>query len=299
MNFIKFKQFLKFQRERSYLLTKLSLFFFIVGLFLTLLTEPKYDLDIIITKADQDSLAQSQSGSSLISLALAADLTAGSKFFYDFRENFFSNDVTRLYDQEFGGMSKLFSFNKESNTYEPIKNLDTALKSIKYFLLGVEYSRVPSISTLNNFINGSISFRYDKSADNIIISAQTSNPQFIKQLILDLLKTTDNYYKYKEESTIDLKINYLNDQLQTAQSISQRDAISQILKSQMLKYALIKSDSLYKFNVVRDLQISNYPTSPNIAFNLALFALAGLFLGLIYNTFIFAKKHTNLLDFSD
>ena len=56
-------------------------------------------MDIIISKLDQDNLAQSGSGSSLISLARLKQ--GWAKFYYDFQDNFYSLEVTEIYDQKF------------------------------------------------------------------------------------------------------------------------------------------------------------------------------------------------------
>jgi len=299
MNYSPLQNYFSFLKEESSILIRSAIYFFIAGFLYTLFSSPKYEIDIVISKAEQDSLSQAQSGSSLISLALKND-AGGSKFYYDFKENFYSMDVTNLYDRDFSGMSKLYnnSYDLQTLSYKPIKNLDTTLKSIKYFILGVDYSRRPSLSTLNEFIRASISVNYDKYADNIIISSESSNPSYTKVLIEDLLRSTDNNFKLQEEKSLAARIKYLNSQLNEVQSLSQREAISQILKGQLLKYALVKSDSFYKINIVRNIEVSAYPTSPNLAFNILIFTFAGFFFAILFITLRFAKENTKLFDFS-
>ena len=163
--------------------------------------------------------------------------------------------------------------------------------------MGVDYSSAPDIRALNDQIKAMISVNYDKYADNIIISSTTENPDFTKIMISELLIATDENFKNQERSSLDNMIIYLNGELSVAQAISQRDAISQILKSQLLKQALVNSDSLYKVKVVREVETSRYPTTPNIFFTLILFSIVGFFISLARHTIIFIRSHTNILSF--
>ena len=291
-------RYLKYIQSKIKNIFRLSLLFSLLGFLYILFANPKYDVDIIVSKLDQDNLAQSGSGSSLISLALS-QAGDGPKFYHDFQDNFYSLEVTEIYDQKFNGMQKHFGslYNPDKNEYRSVWGIDPFLKSLKYFILGVDYSSAPDIRALNDQIKAMISVNYDKYADNIIISSTTENPDFTKIMISELLIATDENFKNQERSSLDNMIIYLNGELSVAQAISQRDAISQILKSQLLKQALVNSDSLYKVKVVREVETSRYPTSPNIFFTLILFSIVGFFISLARHTIIFIRSHTNILSF--
>ena len=97
----------------------------------------------------------------------------------------------------------------------------------------------------------------------------------------------------QERDVIQAKISFLLEELSASQSISQRDAISQILKGQLLKQALVNTDNFYKLKIVRGLETSQFPTSPNLLFTLLLFSIFGLFSSLGFFTASYIYKNTD------
>ena len=106
-------------------------------------------------------------------------------------------------------------------------------------------------------------------------------------MIRELIEETDNFFKKSERNQINERIEFLTSELKSIDSIAQRDAISEILQNQLLKKSLINTKELYKILIVRDIEVSEYPVTPNIMFILFLFLSMGLFLSVGYHSYQF------------
>tara|TARA_B100000287_G_C20592852_1_gene764940 strand:- start:123 stop:1016 length:894 start_codon:yes stop_codon:yes gene_type:complete len=275
------------------------LLFFILGFFFVINETPKYSISIAVNQNNEES--QGINPGNIVSLALGQGGSNASKFYYDLTEAFFSMEVTKSFDSQHDGVRKFFGgfYNEASQEYEQIWNLSTRLQFIKFYLLGIDFNPIPNVYLLNNFIKGTISITYDEFADLIYITSLTDSPNQIEQLIIDLLKETDNYFKTKEKDQIDERINFLTSELNSISSISQRDAISRILQNQLLKKSLVGTNELYKIKIIRDVEISEYPVQPNVLFILILFSMFGFFLAVGFHTLIFVKDEFGWKPYSD
>lgn len=269
------------------------LFFFVAGFFFVLNETPKYSINIAVNQNNEES--QGINPGKIVSLALGQGSSNASKFYYDLTEAFYSLEVTSSYNKKHQGVKKFFAgfYDEKTKEYSQIWNTANRIKYLKFLILGIDYNPIPNEYLLNNFIKGSVSITYDEFADLIYITSMTDSPDQIKQLIIDLIKETDNYFKTKEKNQIDERINFLANELNSTSSISQRDAISRILQNQFLKKSLVGTNDLYKIKIVRDIEISEYPVQPNVSFLLFLFGMFGFFVMVAYHTLFFLKNEFN------
>ncbi len=293
---ISIKSYLLYLKSNQRIIFYSVAIFFVLGFIFLLFEDPEYDVSVVVNQTTDENYSNSAGGSALISLALGKEASA-SQFYYDFKEAMYSKEVTKLYDQKHQGLRIFFGnlYDEETNTYRPMRNLGSFLKRIKLFFLGVSYDSRPNLFSLNDLIKSRVKINYDKYADSISVSSSTNNPKIIGKLIEDLIKQTDNFFKMQERDVIQAKISFLLEELNASQSISQRDAISQILKGQLLKQALVNTDNYYKLKIVRGLETSQFPTSPNLLFTLLLFSIFGLFssLGVLTASYIYKNTDWN------
>jgi hypothetical protein len=266
------------------------LLFFALGFISVINETPKYSMSIAVNQSNEE--AQGVNPGNIVSLALGQGASSASKFYYDLSEALFSMEVTQSYDKKHQGVRKFFGgfYDDETNKYNQIWNTANRLQSLKFYLLGVEYNPIPNVYLLNNFIRGTVNVNYDEFADLIYITSITDSPNQTQQLINDLIKETDNYFKIKERNQINERINFLTRELNSISSISQRDAISRILQNQLLKKSLVGTDELYKIKIIRGIEVSEYPVQPNVLFILLLFSMFGFFLAIGYHTIFFIKN---------
>ena len=143
---------------------------------------------------------------------------------------------------------------------------------------------------LRDYLKGTVSISMDEFSELITVSALTTNPVFTKEMISNLLKETDNAFKFSDKSETNAKITYLSSELSENREVNQIAAISNILQKELLKKSLIDSGANYKFKTVRGFEMSEYPVYPNFTFILILFSFFGFFGSLAYKILIFVVK---------
>ena len=271
-------------------------FFFISTLILTFLgfisvlnETPKYDVSAVITpNIEDDNVGIGSNG-------LVASLVGGSTkkaFIFEFEETIFSLDVAKRLDEKENLLFKIFGelYDEKTQSYTEIVNLDARLKKIKFWFYGIDYKSVPNHFMLRDYLKGSVSVIYDDFAGLITISSLTSNPEATQEMIKILLRETDNSFKNNDKSNTNAKIDYLYVELSKAKEVKQIAAISELLRSELLKKSLIDSRADYKFRTVRGFEMSEYPVYPNFAFIILLFGAFGFFGSLAYKMLRFIVK---------
>lgn len=263
---------------------------FLFGCTFIAFSTPEYSVTIAINQKNDQQ--EGLNSSSLVSLALGQPSQNASKFYYEFSEALFSMEVTQNYENNNDAIREFFGdyYNDQANEYAPIWNLSSRLKYLKFFLLGVSYKPIPNTYLLNSLIRGSISVQYDEYADLLYVTAYTGSPNQIKNMIRALIIETDNFFKKSERTQIDERIQFLTTELNSIDSIAQRDALSEILQNQLLKKSLINTKELYKILIVRDIEVSEYPVTPNILFIIFLFISMGIFLSIGFHSYQFIIK---------
>ena len=257
--------------------------------FLKVINEtPKYDVSAVIAANIEDERVGSSS-------VLVASLVGGSTkkaFIFEFEETIFSLDVAKRLDEKENLLFKIFGelYDEKTQSYTEIVNLDARLKKIKFWFYGIDYKSVPNHFMLRDYLKGSVSVIYDDFAGLITISSLTSNPEATQEMIKILLRETDNSFKNNDKSNTNAKIDYLYVELSKAKEVKQIAAISELLRSELLKKSLIDSRADYKFRTVRGFEMSEYPVYPNFAFIILLFGAFGFFCSLAYKMLRFIVK---------
>jgi capsule polysaccharide export protein KpsE/RkpR len=258
--------------------------------FINVLTEtPKYDVSAVIAANIEEERAGISSSS------LVANLVGGSPkkaFIFEFEETIFSLDVAKQLDEKENLLFKVFEelYDEKTQSYTQIVNLDARLKKIKFWFYGIDYKPVPNHFMLRDYLKNLVSVDYDEFSGLITISSLTSNPEATQEMIKILLRETDNSFKNNDKSNTNAKIDYLYVELSKAKEVKQIAAISEILRSELLKKSLIGSRADYKFRTVRGFEMSEYPVYPNFMFMILLFSAFGFFGSLAYKMLLFIVK---------
>ena len=266
------------------------LIFAFLGVIYSLNSPPQY---LVTAAIDQkkDSQGAGMDANSMISVALGGS-QSGSKFFYELKEVMYSLNVTERFDKNYGGLNDYFGhlYDQSSQSYKPLWNRSTIINKIKFSILGVPYNPVPNLYFLNRVVKGKVDISYDDFAELIRIRSYTSSPKKTKKLINALILETDAAMKSAEKFEIEERIKFLIQELTQISSIEQREALSKILESQLLKKSLISTNALYKILIVRDLEVSEYPVKPNLMFLVSLFSLLGFMISIGFYTIRFILR---------
>ncbi len=277
-----------FKRKLS-ILVFFSLFIFI-GIAYTLNEAPRYATTMVIAENAEDKSLDSQS---IVSFALGQAGTSSSKFYYQLKEVLFSMETTRKLNEDNALLKSFYKkyYSSENDTFSPIWKFSTYLQALKFRLIGIDYSPVPNEYLLNGLIKSSMTVLYDDFSDLIYIRSNTHSPARTEKLLQSLIAVSDQHYKNLEEASIQQRIEFLTREISQTSALSQREALTRILENELLKKSLINTNSSYKIKIVRDVQTSEYPVSPNVLFNLLLFSMLGLFLILAFHILNFIRKN--------
>ena len=262
--------------------------------FLVLINEtPKYDVSAVIAaNLEEDKVGIGYS-------SLVESLGEGSSrkaFIFEFEETIFSLDVAKRLDEKENLLLKVFEpfYDEKTQSYTEIDNLDSTLKKIKFWFYGLEYKAVPNHYMLRAYLKREVSINYDEFSGFLTISSLTSNPQASLEMIKMLIRETDNSFKNTDKSNTNAKIDYLYGELSKNKEVNQIAAISDILRSELLKKSLIDSRADYKFRTVRGFEMSEYPVYPNFTFIILLFGAFGFFGSLAYKMLLFIVESSKV-----
>lgn len=291
-----FLNYLNFLKSKIIVISSGFLLFFFLGIFHVLDQSPQYYVNIALKEKQTDQ--QSVKSSSIVSLALGVGDTSVSKFYFDLQQAIFSLEVTNEYIKNFDGLKNFYKayFNNEDQSYNPVWNLNTRIQALKFYLMGVDFSPIPNKYMLNSLIRGTISLRYDEFAEILYVESYTESPEEIKALILALLNEADEMFKRNNKDQLNEKIDFISNEIVSTSSKAQKDALVSILQNQLLNKALMESTQFYRLDVVRGLEISEYPVKPNILFLVSLFSAFGLLMMISFFSFKFFIKESKLIN---
>jgi hypothetical protein len=291
-----FLNYLNFLKSKIIVIFSGFLLFFFLGIFHVLDQSPQYYVNIALKEKQTDQ--QSVKSSSIVSLALGVGDTSVSKFYFDLHQAIFSLEVTNKYIENFDGLKNFYKayFNNEDQSYNPVWNLNTRIQALKFYLMGVDFSPTPNKYMLNSLIRGTISLRYDEFAEILYVESYTESPEEIKALILALLNEADEMFKRNNKDQLNEKIDFISTEIVSTSSKAQKDALVSILQNQLLNKALMESTQFYRLDVVRGLEVSEYPVKPNILFLVSLFSAFGLLMMISFFSFKFFVKESKLIN---
>lgn len=291
-----FLNYLNFLKSKIIVISSGFLLFFFLGIFYVLDQSPQYYVNIALKEKQTDQ--QSVKSSSLVSFALGVGDTSVSKFYFDLHQAIFSLEVTNEYIKNYDGLKNFYKayFNSEDQSYNPVWNLNTRIQALKFYLMGVDFSPIPNKYMLNSLIKGTISLRYDEFAEILYVESYTESPEEIKALILALLNEADQMFKRNNKDQLNEKIDFISNEIVSTSSKAQKDALVSILQNKLLNKALMESTQFYRLEVVRGLEISEYPVKPNILFLVSLFSAFGLLMMISFFSFKFFIKESKLIN---
>ena len=287
---VEFKALWSYYKKKWKFLMISSLFMALIGFMYILYQTPKHDVSVIL-KANEDSQQSILGGSGVIS-SLVGGSNATKVFSHSFKETFYSLEATKNLENKKNYIFRIYGdlYDESEGDYREIYNLDSILKKIKFWFIGISYQYKPNIYMLNDYIKATISVKYVSVTNFLVVSSLSSNPSFSKEVIETMLIETDNLFKSRDKYELDAKISYLYDELDKSKEVEQINSVSRLLQTELLKRSLIDSGATYRFKIIRDFEISEYPTYPNFSFLFLLFTFFGFFGSLAYQTYIFIFK---------
>tara|TARA_X000000950_G_scaffold92361_1_gene116268 strand:+ start:2690 stop:3637 length:948 start_codon:yes stop_codon:yes gene_type:complete len=274
----------------------------IVGLMYSLLLPDIYESKATLIPADSSSgISRSLqnyaglAGLAGISIPSGADnikskqaihkLSSLSFFENNIMPNIFLPDLMALksWDQKTNTLNYDESiYNEKTNAWirdhsSPSKRIPSAQESFQLFR--TQYLNI-SEDTKNGFIT---------------LSVKHQSPFIAKEWAELLINQIHNFYRQKDKSESNKAISYLNQQISKTNISEVKDAISQLLKEETKKLALIEANEFYIFEYIDPPAVMETKSQPKRSLICILSALLGGILGII---FVLLKKYFSRLKYS-
>ena len=147
----------------------------------------------------------------------------------------------------------------------------------------------PNAKRLSLFIKKNIQLSQDKKTGFLRMSSETSSPETILLLMLEIANNSDDILreKYKNFSIIPLEFYKLK--LNASRAREHRQALAQLISKEEQKLMLASSGKYFAVEPITKPEISLNPTSPKPVSVLLIAILSGLMLG----TFFALVRHRN------
>jgi LPS O-antigen subunit length determinant protein (WzzB/FepE family) len=223
--------------------------------------------------------------SGLASIAGIQLPSANPNDFMIYKELFTSADVSEIVLENKELIKKIFAneWNSSTNSYsEPTKSKTRAfIDDFKRSLTGnnyVEYS-TPNKQRLAIFIAQNIVIHEDKRSGFLKISSETSNPELMLSIIIEVAEATD---KIMRQRYIDFSIEplaFYKEKLRTARSREHREGLAELISKEEQKLMFASKGKHFIAEPYINPTISLHPTAPKPKSILALSLVFGLLLG--------------------
>ena len=223
--------------------------------------------------------------SGLASFAGISMPTTNSSDFTTYQKLIFSEEVAEKIFNNRELVVKIFQGEWNSDTgafVAPVSGrLDNMKQLVRSALTGVEKGKYisPNPKRLSMLMAGIFKISKDKSTGFISISAQTSNPDLIVELISKATQETDDLLKERFLASTEDTLEFYYKKLLTSRSPEHREALAKLISAEDQKLMLASKSSNFVAEPLTMPSVSLYPTSPKSRLVLSLGLVLGFFLG--------------------
>jgi hypothetical protein len=197
-------------------------------------------------------------------------------FFEEVSGRIFSNK--ELVIKLFGG-----EWNSDTQSFEaPVSgNIGKLKQRVKLLLTGAEKGKYipPNPKRLSMSMASTFNIALDSGTGFISISAETSNPGMILELISNATQETDDLLKERFFASAEDTLEFYYQKLLTSRSPEHREALAKLISAEDQKLMLASKSSNFVAEPLTMPSVSLYPTSPKSSLVLALGFVLGIFLG--------------------
>ena len=221
--------------------------------------------------------------SGLASLAGVSVPTSNSSDFITYQKLLFSEEVAERVFTNRDLIKKLFQgeWNTNSGSFEAplLDNIDEWKQLVKSTLTGMEKKKYipPNPKRLSMLAAGMLTISVDGSTGFFSINSQTSSPEIVVELILNVSQETENLLKERFLSSAEETLEFYHQKLLTSRSPEHREALAKLISEEDKKLMLASKSSNFVAEALTRPTVSLYPTSPRSSSVLAI----GFFVGVL------------------
>ena len=249
-------------------------------------SERQYSVRVVLKPVVAEAGGSNLSGfSGLASLAGISLPTSNGSDFTTYQKLIFSEEVAEKVFTNQGLVLKLFKgeWNPNTESFEapPSGNLSNLKRIAKSMLTGSEKRKYipPNPKRLSILMAGIFNISVDNGTGFISMSAETSQPDVMVELILNASQKTDNLLKERFFVTAEDTLEFYYQKLLTSRSPEHRAALAKLISAEDQKLMLASKSGNFVAELLTTPNVSLHPTSPRSSLVLALSFVLGIFLG--------------------
>ena len=155
------------------------------------------------------------------------------------------------------------------------------IRAVKKLLTGQDASDYvsPNSARLSDWLSEEFSTSEDRETGFLTLSAETPEPELIKEVISQATEETDRLLKDRFIASAEQTIGFYHRQLAQARAREYREALAKLIATEDQKLMLASKGSYFVAEPVSEPYVSINPTSPKASLVLALSVVLGSFFG--------------------
>jgi len=249
-------------------------------------SERKYSVQAVFKPVVEASGGPNLSGfSGLASFAGISMPTSNSSDFTTYQKLIFSEEVAEKVFTNRELVLKIFrgEWNSDTGSFvAPVSGrLGDMKQLVKSVLTGFEKGKYipPNPKRLSMLMAAILNVSVDNSTGFLSITAETSSPDMIIELISNATQETDDLLKERFFVSAEDTLEFYYQKLLTSRSPEHREALAKLISAEDQKLMLASKSSNFVAEPLTMPSVSLYPTSPKSSLVLALGFVLGIFLG--------------------
>jgi len=249
-------------------------------------SERKYSVQAVFKPVVEVSSGPNLSGlSGLASFAGISMPTSNSSDFTTYQKLIFSEEVAEKVFTNRELMLKIFQGEWSTDTGSFVAPVSGRLGDMKQLvksgLTGFEKGEYipPNPKRLSMLMAAILNISVDSSTGFLSITAETSSPDMITELISNATQETDDLLKERFFVSAEDTLEFYYQKLLTSRSPEHREALAKLISAEDQKLMLASKSSNFVAEPLTMPSVSLYPTSPKSSLVLALGFVLGIFLG--------------------
>jgi len=246
----------------------------------------KYSVQAVFKPVVEASGGPNLSGlSGLASFAGISMPTSNSSDFTTYQKLIFSEEVAEKVFTNRELVLKIFrgEWNSDTGSFvAPVSGRLGEMKQlVKSVLTGFEKGKYipPNPKRLSMLMAAILNISVDNSTGFLSITAETSSPDMIIELISNATQETDDLLKERFFVSAEDTLEFYYQKLLTSRSPEHREALAKLISAEDQKLMLASKSSNFVAEPLTMPSVSLYPTSPKSSLVLALGFVLGIFLG--------------------
>ena len=223
--------------------------------------------------------------SGLASFAGISLPTSNGSDFTTYQKLIFSEEVAEKVFINKKLVLKLFKgeWSPDTQSFEaPVRgNIGQLIQRVKLLLTGGKKGKYipPNPKRLSMLMALTFNISVDNKTGFILISAETSKPDMIVELMSKATQETDKLLKERFFVTAEDTLEFYHQKLLTSRSPEHREALAKLISAEDQKLMLASKSSNFVAEPLTMPSVSLYPTSPKSSLVLALGFIFGIFFG--------------------